>query len=92
MKNIITLLLAFDPHQALSPGEALSLFVFLALYIVTYAICASIRTITIDDRQRHRDAELELLRTQQAHQQEVTKFAQMTHDAVTANREQCSRF
>ena len=83
--SIITLLLAFDPHQALSPGEALSLFVFLALYIVTYAICASIRTITIDDRQRHRDAELELLRTQQAHQQEVTKFAQMTHDAVTAN-------
>lgn len=55
------------------------------LYIVTYASCASIRTIAIDDRQRHRDAELELLRTQQAHQHEVTKFAQMTHDAVTAN-------
>ena len=83
--SIITLLLAFDFRHALSQGEALSLFVFLVLYIVTYASCASIRTIAIDDRQRHRDAELELLRTQQAHQHEVTKFAQMTHDAVTAN-------
>lgn len=83
--SIVTLLLAFDPREALSQGDALSFFVLLALYIVTYAICASIRTIAIDDRQRHRDAELELLRTQQAHQQEVTKFAQMTHDAVTAN-------
>lgn len=83
--SIITLLLAFGPHTALSQGDALSFFVFLALYIVTYAICTSIRTIAIDDRQRHRDAELELLRTQQAHQQEVTQFAQMAHDAVTAN-------
>ena len=83
--SIITLLLAFDPRHALSQGEALSFFVLLVLYIVTYASCASIRAIAIDDRQRHRDAELELLRTQQAHQQEVTKFAQMTHDAVTAN-------
>ena len=83
--SIITLLLAFDFRHALSQGEALSLFVFLVLYIVTYASCASIRTIAIDDRQRHRDAELELLQTQQAHQQEVTRFAQMTHDAVTAN-------
>lgn len=83
--SIITLLLAFDFRHALPQGEALSLFVFLVLYIVTYASCASIRTITIDDRQRHRDAELELLQTQQAHQQEVTRFAQMTHDAVTAN-------
>ncbi|MCF2561590.1 hypothetical protein I6E06_03755 [Bifidobacterium boum] len=83
--SIITLLLAFDFRHALPQGEALSLFVFLVLYIVTYASCASIRTIAIDDRQRHRDAELELLQTQQAHQQEVTRFAQMTHDAVTAN-------
>ncbi len=83
--SIVTLLLAFDPREALSQGDALSFFVLLALYIVTYAMCASIRTITIDDRQRHRDAELELLQTQQAHQREVTRFAQMTHDAVTAN-------
>lgn len=83
--SIVTLLLAFDPREALSQGDVLSFFVLLALYIVTYAMCASIRTITIDDRQRHRDAELELLQTQQAHQREVTRFAQMTHDAVTAN-------
>ena len=83
--SIVTLLLAFDPREALSQGDALSFFVLLALYIVTYAMCASIRTIAIDDRQRHRDAELELLQTQQAHQREVTRFAQMTHDAVTAS-------
>lgn len=83
--SVATLLLIFNPATTLDQADALSLFVLLALYIVTYAICASIRTIAIDDQQRHRDAELELLRTQQAHQQEVTKFAQMTHDAVTAN-------
>ena len=72
------------PRSALAGGRA-SFFVLLALYIITYAMCASIRTIAIDDRQRHRDAELELLQTQQAHQREVTRFAQMTHDAVTAS-------
>ncbi|MFR4831890.1 MAG: hypothetical protein ACLUA4_03970 [Bifidobacterium sp.] len=46
--SIVTLLLAFDPREALSQGDALSFFVLLALYIVTYAMCASIRTIAID--------------------------------------------
>ena len=80
--SIVTLLLAFDPREALSQGDALSFFVLLALYIVTYAMCASIRTIAIDDRQRHRDAELELLQTQQAHQRiDMLDTAGKTADA-----------
>ena len=76
----------FDPREAALARGTRSLLRAARPCTSSRSGCARpSRTIAIDDRQRHRDAELELLQTQQAHQREVTRFAQMTHDAVTAS-------